>query len=946
WRPDRAMYRGHETIVGMWRHHTQVNGWSDIAQHISIAPDGSIWLGRNWNMPPASAAGHNGNRDAGPFMFEMIGDFDRGRDAFDGEQKKTALDVIARVQMRFGLPAGTLQFHNMMSSKSCPGTSIDYHAVLQEVAELQTELHKTIAAPRDVAPADRALSPAEAASFQAVLEASEDLLRPTGRALEPADAEPCVHANRHHGAGGDGSAARDTGQRGFTPGELQALRPHVVNLRQGEFSASGDWTTSAMDVDAMFEHLEQALVQARGEGRKLQLMMYAHGGLTSEEAALRSAQQHLGWWRGNGIYPIYFIWETGLGEVLGQMLEAARRRAAPVARNFFSDHVGDPLVEAFVRQAGAMQIWGAMKASAQRASQQNVLGGDPAAPNGRPGGAFYVAQKLARFCQAHSGDVEVHAAGHSAGAIFHAYFVPCALAAGVPRFQSMHLLAPAVRTDVFHQQLAGHVGAGIAALTMYTMQDTFEKNDHCAHVYRKSLLYLVHKVLEPERDEPILGLERSVRADPALRTLFGTGTGTGAAPASIVWSVTAAGQGRSASQSTEHGGFDDDPATLGSVARRVLGKQDADRIEEYAPPASARGTALWEPAALPEWMEEYAPAVAPPHSQHGALTDGATNYQAAMQPAPGSNRPTVAGGAGRRVALCVGIDTYPTAPLGGCVNDAQAWSAALGRLGFRPSLLLNEQATRAAIVDALRGLVAGSRQGDVLVFQYAGHGTQVPDLDGDELSQDTAGQDEAMCPYDFATGELLIDDDLRAIFSAVPQGVNLTCFFDCCHSGTITRMALGAAPGTLATPGKRARFVQADSQLVARYTRRRSAAGIGAGSTTMRATGPASAQPMSEVVFSACLSSEVALENNGHGDFTRHALGVLGAGVNGMSNAAFAECVTRAFGARPAQHAKLYAAAAAEQLPLLDPAGAAMPSGDGEPGKRGTLASWSRPAYA
>jgi len=45
WMPDRAQYRGHDSIVGMWEYHTKRNGWSDIAQHITIAPDGTIWLG-------------------------------------------------------------------------------------------------------------------------------------------------------------------------------------------------------------------------------------------------------------------------------------------------------------------------------------------------------------------------------------------------------------------------------------------------------------------------------------------------------------------------------------------------------------------------------------------------------------------------------------------------------------------------------------------------------------------------------------------------------------------------------------------------------------------------------------------------------------------------------------------------------------------------------------
>lgn len=66
WRPTQQQYRGPSTIEGMWRHHTQTNGWSDIAQHVSVGPEGAIWLCRNFNWSPASALGFNGNAVAAP----------------------------------------------------------------------------------------------------------------------------------------------------------------------------------------------------------------------------------------------------------------------------------------------------------------------------------------------------------------------------------------------------------------------------------------------------------------------------------------------------------------------------------------------------------------------------------------------------------------------------------------------------------------------------------------------------------------------------------------------------------------------------------------------------------------------------------------------------------------------------------------------------------------
>ena len=115
WRPNRAQYKGLASIDAMHEFHTKERGFSDIAQHITIAPDGTIWTGRNWNKAPASATGHNGSEQSGPFMFEMIGDFDTGQDPFDDPQRSTVLEVIAAVQGRFRLPPDALRFHRQMA---------------------------------------------------------------------------------------------------------------------------------------------------------------------------------------------------------------------------------------------------------------------------------------------------------------------------------------------------------------------------------------------------------------------------------------------------------------------------------------------------------------------------------------------------------------------------------------------------------------------------------------------------------------------------------------------------------------------------------------------------------------------------------------------------------------------------------------------------------------
>src|SRR5262245_60191143 len=107
-RPNHADFAGrppHQSIEGMFRFHTEEQHFSDIAQHITIDPRGTIWTGRDWNMAPASATGFNGNAAAGPFMFEMIGNFDNGQDQWKDPQRQVAIRVIAKLQDHFDLPS-------------------------------------------------------------------------------------------------------------------------------------------------------------------------------------------------------------------------------------------------------------------------------------------------------------------------------------------------------------------------------------------------------------------------------------------------------------------------------------------------------------------------------------------------------------------------------------------------------------------------------------------------------------------------------------------------------------------------------------------------------------------------------------------------------------------------------------------------------------------------
>jgi hypothetical protein len=349
------------------------------------------------------------------------------------------------------------------------------------------------------------------------------------------------------------------------PWTLEDLRPHVVNLTRGEFSNDGIMQTSQADVDAIFDvHLPAWLARAERPGP---LVIWAHGGIVSEKSGLTIAANQIPWWLANGAYPLHFVWETGFVETLRQLLGWRSRRDQVGDRRQFGDL--DRAAEVQEGRFGS-QLWTAVKRNAAMAS-------------GPGGGARYVGARLARFCAENPDRVTVHAAGHSAGAIFQSHFIPTARDQGAPRFDSLQLLAPALRVDGFRTQLLPLVGRDIDKMTLFTMNMRAEEDDNCLQLYRRSLLYLVSRVFEPEDEAPILGLEQSIRDDSELVAAFGLQPGI-PGRAQVIWSPTSVDAAPdSRSSAISHGGFDNDPDTMNSVARRILGHT---RIQEF--PVGAR----------------------------------------------------------------------------------------------------------------------------------------------------------------------------------------------------------------------------------------------------------------------------------------------------------------------------------------------------------------------
>ena len=109
--------------------------------------------------------------------------------------------------------------------------------------------------------------------------------------------------------------------------------------------------------------------------------------------------------------------------------------------------------------------------------------------------------------------------------------------------------------------------------------------------------------------------------------------------------------------------------------------------------------------------------------------------------------------------------------------------------------LVNEQATKVAIVAAIKKLADKCKVGDIVYVQFSGHGRLVTDENGDEAD----GWDEAWIPYDAYLkygkkdkGEKhLIDDEINTLLTAIRNKIGdsgkLLVVVDACHSSDYSR---------------------------------------------------------------------------------------------------------------------------------------------------------------
>lgn len=378
-------------------------------------------------------------------------------------------------------------------------------------------------------------------------------------------------------ASGNLSTGRKSGQS-TSQFSFGAMRDHVIMLgNDGALNPDGQFGSTEVLVEELFA---ERIPKQLSKWKNPRTLVYAHGGLVGEKAAFQTVEQNLQKLLDHEIYPLFFVWRTDFWSTIKNIVQDAIRRRKPEgvvdqAKDFMLDRLDDAL-EPLARHLGGKLLWEEMKENALRATVASA------------GGARLVAEYLAGLDSA----IPIHLIGHSAGSILLAPMAQLlATKGGIEtgpmsayrgfnrRIESCHLWAPACTITLCEETYAPLLRSqSLGRMSVYTLTDDAENDDHCHHVYFKSLLFLVSNAFEPRHripvfrpdGEPILGLQRFL--DPYKASQLESVTNSGRFRHVLSPNETASGR-PFAARANHHGDFDNDANVWASTLAEIVGSK-------------------------------------------------------------------------------------------------------------------------------------------------------------------------------------------------------------------------------------------------------------------------------------------------------------------------------------------------------------------------------------
>ncbi|MGH1481839.1 MAG: C1 family peptidase [Geminicoccales bacterium] len=389
--------------------------------------------------------------------------------------------------------------------------------------------------------------------------------------------------------------AKSGAQKTLAPwSQTRAYEHSVVMGNDGKVIRSLIDTTSADD------NLAKVMVELPGkaiaDGKK-HVMLYAHGGLNSEEVAIQRAMRMGPWFEANGLHPIFIVWRTSLMESIGQIGQDlvnnfVKERDELRSEGFWSDVVDkvqnkfDKAFEAVAEKVVGKAVWSQMKQNAAAASKGS-------------GGSRKIVNAINKLRKTHP-DFKLHLVGHSAGSILLGHMLDdFKKSSGI---ETVSLFAPACSLAFAIRYYGKALEKEVIAPGKMHVDNLSDENerDDTVGPYGKSLLYLVSRAFEDPHKMPLLGFETCWEPGTndleELKEKFGPYFAKGQIKTLGEWDalatrfdvrkvflgddevVTYEGDNGKQQIKAGHGCFDNDLGTMNRTVARILGTSKPKKV--------------------------------------------------------------------------------------------------------------------------------------------------------------------------------------------------------------------------------------------------------------------------------------------------------------------------------------------------------------------------------
>ena len=227
-------------------------------------------------------------------------------------------------------------------------------------------------------------------------------------------------------------AAAGLRQGGPRPTTASAIEGHYIHVRNGKLVAEPPYHSPLERVVVTARFLSDQPKPAKNKKPYEHLMFFAHGGLTDLASGVARAGAMAEVFKRNGIYPVVYLWRTGLGDSAMDLIAAARDKVLGRAGGTFGD-INDVLIERASANIGRA-LWNDMKRNAALCAHDDALA---------------ATRLLVAAATARETPMQVHYVGHSAGAILLGEMFFAAANGRSPNLRSsaatVSLLAPPAR---------------------------------------------------------------------------------------------------------------------------------------------------------------------------------------------------------------------------------------------------------------------------------------------------------------------------------------------------------------------------------------------------------------------------------------------------------------------------------------------------------------------